>query len=282
MGGSIAWVFRLALLLGGAATAAAVVGSRRFAGLVRTDVEKLLASAAPPRHGVVTEEMLRDLPEPARRYLTYAGVVGQPFVGTIRLSQTGQIQVAVGQPWLPLRAEQHFSVEPPGFVWEAVVPAHSLPLLRGTDTFLDGTGRLLMTAAGLLPIVDATGPELDQAEMLRFLSEMMWFPVAFLSENVSFDPKDEGSARVSLTHAARTATGTIFVDEDGKLTSFEADRYYPGEGGGPSLERWSTPVDEYGEFNGLRIPVRARAIWNLPTGDLEYIRIAITELQYDP
>jgi hypothetical protein len=28
--------------------------------------------------------------------------------------------------------------------------------------------------------------------------------------------------------------------------------------------------------------VRARAIWNLPTGDLEYIRIAITELQYDP
>ena len=281
MAGFIAWVSRFAVLAGGATAAAAVVGSRRFAGLVQADVETLLATAAPPRDGVVTEEMLRDLPEPARRYLTYAGVVGRPFVGTVRLTQTGQIQMTAGQPWFPLQAEQHFSVQPPGFVWEAVVPADVLPLLRGKDTFLDGTGRMLITAAGLLPIVDATGPELDQGEMLRFLSEMMWFPAAFLGENISFEPLDEGSAHVSLTHAGRTVTGTIFVDQDGKLTRFEADRSYPGDGGNPSFQRWSTPVDEYGEFNGLRIPVRARAVWSLPAGDLEYIRITITELQYD-
>jgi hypothetical protein len=269
------------LLIGGVAAAAAVVGSRRFARLVRADVETILAYAAPPRGGVVTEEMLRDLPEPARRYLGYAGVVGRPFVGTVRLTQTGQIQLAAGQPWLPLHAEQHFSVQPPGFVWEVVVPADALPLLRGKDTFLDGTGRMLITAAGLFPIVDATGPELDQGEMLRFLSEMMWFPAAFLGENVSFEPVDSGTARVSLTHAGRTATGTIFVDGDGKLARFEADRYYPGDGGNPSRQRWSTPVDEYGEFNGLRIPVRARAVWSLPAGDLEYIRITVTELQHD-
>jgi hypothetical protein len=279
--GFIAWASRSALLIGGVAAAATVVGSRRFARLVRADVETILAYATPPRGGVVTEEMLRDLPEPARRYLKYAGVVGRPFVGTVRLTQTGQIQLAAGQPSLPLHAEQHFSVQPPGFVWQVAVPADALPLLRGKDTFLDGTGRMLITAAGLFPIVDATGPELDQGEMLRFLSEMMWFPAGFLGENVSFEPVDAGSARVSLTHAGRTATGTIFVDGDGKLTRFEAERYYPGDGGNPSLQRWSTPVDEYGEFNGLRIPVRARAVWSLPAGDLEYIRITVTELQHD-
>jgi hypothetical protein len=281
MGVLVGWALRLAMLMGSMAAVAAILGSRRFAQLVRADVESLLAGSAPPRDGVITEEMLGELPEPARRFLRYAGVIGRPFVGTVRLTQTGQIQVDAGQPWFPLRAEQHYTVQPPGFVWQAVVPAEALPLLRAKDSFLGGSGRMLITAAGLVPLVDATGPELDQGEMLRFLSELMWFPTAFLVENVSFEAVDDASARVSLTHAGRTATGTIFVDDDGKLTKFEADRYYAGDGGTPSLQRWSTPVDEYGEFNGLRIPVRVRAVWNLPTGDLEYIRITITQLQYD-
>jgi hypothetical protein len=281
LGARVAWASRLALLIAGVTAVGVVVGTRRFARLVRADVDSLLAGAAPLPDAVVTEEMLGELPEPARRFLTYAGVIGRPFVGTVRLTQTGQIQAAVGQPWLPLRAEQHFSVQPPGFVWQAVVPARALPLLRAKDSFFGGRGRMLITAAGLVPMVDATGPEFDQGEMLRFLSEMMWFPTAFLGANVSFAPVDDGSTRVSLTHAGRTATGTIFVDDDGKMTRIEADRYYAGESGTPSLQRWSTPVDEYGEFNGLRIPVRARAVWNLPGGDLEYIRVTITQVRYD-
>ena len=281
MSAFVTWACRLALLIGSLTTAVAVVGSRRFAGLVRADIESLIAGAGLPRDGVVTEEMLGELPEPARRYLRYAGVVGRPFVGTVRLTQIGQIQVAAGQPWFPLHAEQHFSIQPPGFVWQAVVPAEALPLLRAKDSFLRGSGRMLITAAGLVPLVDATGPEFDQGEMVRFLSELMWFPTAFLGENVTFEPVDEGSVRVSLTHAGRSVSGTIFVDDEGKVTRFEADRNYPGEGGEPSLQRWSAPVDEYGEFNGLRVPVRVRAVWNLPSGDLEYIRIRITQLRYN-
>ena len=281
MGAFFARASRLAVLIAGVAAVGAVVGTRRFARLVRSDVASLLAGAAPARDGVITEEMLGELPEPARRFLTYAGVVGRPFVGTVRLAQTGRIQVAAGQPWFPLRAEQVFSIQPPGFVWQAVVPSDALPLLRAKDTFLDGAGRMLITAAGLAPIVDATGPELDQGEMVRFMSEMLWFPTAFLGANVSFESRDRDSVAVSLTNAGRTATGTIFVDADGKVTRFEADRHYPDDSGRSSLQRWSTPVDDYGEFNGLRIPVRVRAIWNLPAGDLEYIRIRITELVYD-
>ena len=47
--------------------------------------------------GAVTEEMLADLPEPVRRYLRYAGVVGRPFPGTIPLRQKGRMRPAPGR-----------------------------------------------------------------------------------------------------------------------------------------------------------------------------------------
>lgn len=41
------------------------------------------------------------------------------------------------------------------------------------------------------------------------------------------------------------------------------------------------PVYEYGELAGLKLPVSGKAVWKLPEGDLEYIDMTITELQYD-
>jgi hypothetical protein len=59
---------------------------------------------------VVTEEMLAGLPEPVRRYLRYTGVVGTPIPATIRLRQKGRMRPGPGQPWMPLEAEEHYSV----------------------------------------------------------------------------------------------------------------------------------------------------------------------------
>ena len=92
----------LARLAGVAAIGAELAGHRAFARLVREDVEALRARACPGRAGVVTEEMLADLPGPVRRYLRYTGVVGQPFPGTVWLRQQGTMRL--GQRWLPLDA----------------------------------------------------------------------------------------------------------------------------------------------------------------------------------
>jgi hypothetical protein len=103
----------LAVLAG---TCAEVAGDRAFARLVRRDVQVLHARAAPARAGVVTEQMLAGLPEPVRRYLRYTAVVGKPFPRTIRLRQKGRMRPGPGQRWIPLDAEEHYSVQPPGFV----------------------------------------------------------------------------------------------------------------------------------------------------------------------
>ena len=259
---------------------AELLAHRAFTRLVRRDVEALRAQASTGRAGVVTEEMLSDLPEPVRRYLTYTRLVGKPFVRMVHLRQKGKMRPGPGRPWMPVDAEEHYSVQPPGFVWDGTMHLGLTRVARARDMYLDGEGQMLVKVAALLPVVDTKGEEMDQGSMMRYLSEMIFFPAAFLGNNISFQAVDHGSAEVTLSDHGRTATGTMYFDGEGKLTDFVAMRYRL-VGGRPVLATWSTPVTAYGEFEGLRLPVRGKAVWKLPDGDLDYVDVTITELHYD-
>jgi hypothetical protein len=273
---------RLHVLAGTAVLAgicAEAAGHRAFTRLVRRDVQALYARASPGRAGVVAEEMLTGLPEPVRRYLRYTGVVGKPFPATIRLHQKGRMRPGPGQPWMPLEAEEHYSVQPPGFVWAGTARAGPVAVARARDMYAVGHGRMLVKVASLWAVADASGAQTDQAAMMRYLSEMIWFPAALLAGNISFEAVDDSSARVTLTDHGRTATATLVFDQQGRLTDFVAKRYRTADASDP--ETWSTPVTGYGEYEGLRLPACGKAIYKLPGGDLEYIDVTITGLHYD-
>jgi hypothetical protein len=220
--------------------------------------------------------MLDGLPEPVRRYLRYTGVIGQPFVRTVRLSQLGRMFLGTGPLWMPLTAQQWYSVRPPGFVWYGTLRVGPIPIVRARDMYRGGEGGLLIKAGSLVTVADIRGREIDQGEMVRYLSEMIWFPSAFLEDNVSFEAIDARSARVILTDHGRSATGTLFFDADGRITEFVAQRYNGGD-----LETWSVPITAYGQFRGLKLPVRGKAVWKLVTGDQEYIDVTITQLHHE-
>ncbi len=65
--------------------------------------------------------------------------------------------------------------------------------------YAGGEGRMLIKAGSLFTVVDDRGPERDQGSMMRYLSEMIWFPTAFLEDNVSIESINDDSARVTLT-----------------------------------------------------------------------------------
>lgn len=176
-------------------------------------------------------------------------------------------------------SHRHYSVQPPAFVWAGRAHLGPLPVVRARDMYAGGNRRLLVKVASLWPVVDASGAQMDQGEMIRYLNEIMWFPAAFLADNISFEAVDDSSARVTLTDHGHAATGTLFFDNEGRLTDFVAQRYRSP--GASSPDTWSTPVTGYGEFEGLRLPVGGPAIWKLPEGDFAYIEVTVTDLHYD-
>jgi hypothetical protein len=226
--------------------------------------------------------MLAGLPEPAQRYLRYAGVIGRPLADTVRVRQRCQMRMAPGLPSFPLVAEQWYTVDPPGFIWDATVPAECLPLVRGRDGYLDGQGLMTIRLGSMVPVVDASGPEMDDASLLRHLSEMPWFPSAFLRANVAWEAIDDAHVRVTLADGDRRATGVLEIDAEGRLVAFRAERHAM-VGTGFELRPWTAPTHAYGEFEGLRLPVRGAAVWGLPDGtELEYITVELTDVAYDP
>jgi hypothetical protein len=229
---------------------------------------------------LITEDMLADLPAPVQRYLDFTGVVGKPWVDTVHLKQTGRFRQGLERPWMPMTVEQSYTVYPPAFIWNARFKVAGLPLLRARDKYEAGHGHMFGKLAGLFTVFDVRGEQLDQGTMVRYLSEMIWFPSAFLGENIKWDGVDDHTARVTFSDHGNSVSGLMHFDETGKLTNFTAERYREIEGEF-FLDAWSTPITKYGLMAGLNLPIGGQAVWNLPDGDLVYAEVEITEITYN-
>jgi hypothetical protein len=229
---------------------------------------------------IITTEMLSTLPEPVRRYFEFSGVVGKPLVRAVTIKQSGRICQAPDKPWMRFRATETYSLDPPGFIWKAKAHRGGFTLFTVRDSYVEGRGGMRVKLAGLFPLVNASGPELDHSSAVRFLNEMMWFPSGYLRPNITWTVIDDTSAEVSLTAYGRSVSGKMYFAPDGRPTNFISRRYKDiGPGSEPQL--WSTPATSYGLFCGLNLPIGGQAVWHLESGDFTYIDVRVEEITYD-
>jgi hypothetical protein len=247
---------------------------------IQPRARELLSRGQKPGGGVITEAQLAVLPDPIRRYLEYARVVGKEPIRTVRLKQRGAMRLAEGKGWLPLVAEQYVTNNPPAFLWHGTIQPFPLVSVSATDEFSDGHGTMAIKALSFIPLGTARGPEMDQGELLRYLGETAWFPTALVSGNIQWEDIDASSATATVSAGRTRASGIIHVDEQGRCTHFTAERYRE-ERKRQMLRSWTGRWDDYREINGFCIPTRAEAIWTLESGDFSYFRGEVTEIGYD-
>ena len=135
-----------------------------------------------------------------------------------------------------------------------------------------------MKLLSLFPVADEHGDELRAAGLMRYLNEMLWFPAAYLGDNVAISAVDDDSFGVRIVDRGLSAEAILDVDAAGRPTNFRAIRYNTGTA---SAEAWETPITAWSRMAGLELPARGAADWKLAGGDLRYIELEITAVSYD-
>jgi len=158
-------------LAGAAAVVSRIVLERRIAG----EIDALLADARPAASDTVREAELDRLPGPVRRWLRYSQALGKARPTTVRLRQAGDFQLE-GRGWLPYRAEQYFTTDPPGFLWKASFRMGPMVSVVGRDQYRDGQASIQMRVLSLVPVANKTGGGLNQGDLLRYLGELQLVP----------------------------------------------------------------------------------------------------------
>jgi hypothetical protein len=259
---------------------AALFGPRVFKNSFREEAAGMLEGTKKGKSEIITKEKIQHLPAPVQRYLEYTGMLGKEKIHTLRLKQGGFFRLKPDQGWMPITAEQYFNADRVEFSWLGRVNMGSLLPVQAKDSFLGGRGNLNVKLLGLVPVVDARGPKIDQGEILRFLGETVWFPSAFLSDTISWETTDDRSAKAAIRFQGITGSAVFHFNEKGEVTLIRAKRYMEKEGKF-SMQDWEIRLEDYRVFDGLKVPAAAKVMWKLKEGDFIYDRLEINEIEYN-
>lgn len=121
---------------------------------------------------------------------------------------------------------------------------------------------------------------MNQGELQRYLTEIVWFPTAWLSDVIQWQAIDANSLQATFHEHGVTASVVLHVNEHDQPTHVTADRYKEDHGR-YLLAPWSGQCDEYREVEGMRIPSRIAITWHLASGDFTWFRVKITRIEYN-
>ena len=261
------------------AIALAIAGSSSWRRATRMDINALQPLAMRDTFDPAT---LRDAPAPVARYLRNAIPPGAPFIRSAIATQDAEF--LLNGAWRRLQATQHFSMSPPGFVWDARIEIAPLIPVFVRDEYVNGRGELQASMYGIVPLANQVDtPQLNAGELQRFLGESIWFPTALLPSNaVQWTPRDDRSAFVTLTERRMTVTLLFEFGDDGMPVTISGDRYKE-DNGKYALQTWRIACNDSEVRDGFTIPLRCEVAWVVDGAPQPYWRgrIASIEYQYD-
>jgi hypothetical protein len=202
-------------------------------------------------------------------------------VRTVRLRHGGTFRTKLDGAWLPIRGEQYFAADPPGFVWWGRVRIVPGVWVDARDRSVGGLGNMHVSVESSFTVADSAGAEIDQGALLRLLGEMAWFPTALLDDrHVTWTAVDDRRARARLRVGRGEVTCVFEFGEDGLPVTVFADRYRD-LGGKAALTPWSGRFGDYRKVDGLLVPHQVGANWHVDGQRIPYARFQVQRLEYD-
>jgi hypothetical protein len=231
----------------------------------------------------VSEADLAHLPEVVQRYLRTAGVVGQPRVWNFRVRMHGRIRSGPTARWMPFTSEQFNFIDEPSRFFYMNASMMLIPV-QGYHRCAGPSATMLVKAAALVPVAQASGPEMDRAETVTLFNDMcLLAPATLIDRGIVWEAADARTARAAFTHAGQTIRAELVFNDAGELTNFWSDdrRQLGADGTTMTPARWSTPIGRYRAFGAHRLGSQGEGRWHEADEEYAYIELEIDDVRYN-
>jgi hypothetical protein len=231
------------------------------------------------RPSLVDEADLARLPVPVATYLRTIGVVGRPQVHDYRLHFTGRIRSGPESRWMPFSADQYSRVAGPTRIFLMRARMYGVPV-EAFHRYERGRATMRVRLMGFVPVAGASGKVMDTSETVTVLNDMaLLAPPSLLDSRIQWEPIDERSATALFTVDGTTVAATLSFDSEGLLSNFVSEDRSRSSSDGRTFTRlrFSTPVSDYRDFGGVRLPAYGEAWWHAPDGAFAYGEFRLRE-----
>ena len=264
------WLILSALTL---PISALLVGKWLAARQTRNQVTALFSQLKTGPVNTYDPAQLAGLPAPVQRYFRHVLLPGQPYIRSVRLRHDGQFKTDLKKDWISITGDEYFVADKPAYIWVGTTTWFS-----ACDQYVAGRGSLTVQLVGAFPIQHASGPTVDEGELLRYLAEAVWFPTSLLPGGPAvWSPIDNDSATLTLTDHGLTVSCIMHFNEQGEIVRYQAQRYSDTTHRIP----WTGQLSDYREINGVKIPFQATAAWVIDGVEQPYARFTVREIDYD-
>lgn len=221
---------------------------------------------------------LKSLPLPVQRYLEYAGVPGREIYRNMYLVFKGRMREK-GKEWFNFRSEQYNFFDSPSRFFYMKARIKGVPA-TGYHCYKEQLARMRVRIAGLIPVVSLDAPALFPAETVTYFNDLCMFaPAVLLDKRIRWESMDHLTARAIFTNQGSSISAELHFNEEGQLTNFIShDRVSIAD---MKTYPFSTPLSDYREFNGYRLPAYGEAIWHYPDGEFIYGEFHLSDIRYD-
>lgn len=239
-------------------------------------------AATPEMSGKIDAASMAHLPDIVKKYLQVTGFAAGEKIRNFRLTWDGALRSDANSPWMSatMHQENFFHNYARDFYLTAFMKGLPVSVWH---SYHNQAATMQVKILSLFSVVDLSGENLTKTETVTLFNDMcLMAPGALIDKRIRWRVIDALRVEATLTNGAYKIKAELVFNDRGELTNFISDdRSYLTPKNLLRPERWSTPVSDYKDFSGKRLPSRGEAIWHLKEGAYAYGKFKLLNIEYN-
>lgn len=253
--------------------------------MIKTDFESssmTLMKKAVATKEIFTEEDIKDLPAPVKKYFNYCGFIGTRKMSYMKATfKNVTFKTGKDKPALMIDYTQYNLVNKPDRIAFIDSSMFGIPF-QGFDSYNNGNGSMKGVVAKFYTLFDQRGADMNKASLVTYLAECFIVPNVVLQDYITWESIDETRVKATISYYDISVSGIFTFNSNGEMASFTTDDRVATETDGTTKNvKWTAICSDYKESDGVKKPTVLKAIWHYNEGDQVYFNGDQIQIEYD-